>query len=108
MAGGASIQEPTSHHEQGVTLESIRGNGGGQDTPRALEAGCKSGPPPLLGPNILAATQSLQQFHRSQLPSNTVPQLALSLWHLLLGVSGPTCPGLVRPILCSPGFRPQR
>lgn len=70
----------------------VSGNGGGQGT---LEAGCKSGPPPLLGPNILATTQSLQQFHRSQLPSNTVSQLALSLWHLLLGVSGSHLPGLV-------------
>lgn len=70
---------------------------GRRDTPRALEAGWKSGPPPLLGPSILEATQSLQQFHRSQLPSNTVPQLALSLWHLLLGVSGSHLPGLVRP-----------
>lgn len=45
-----------------------------------------------------AAAQSLQRFHRSQLPSNTVPQRALVTMAPAAGVClGPTCLALPGP-----------
>lgn len=66
------------------------GEGRGQGHPKgALGTGCKLCPPPL--PTPTCCSQSLQRFHRSQLPSNTkFPQPGSVTMAPAASVSGPT------------------